>query len=96
MKDLKEIILERRVREWEIKGKKVPQLYIHCLNDYLEEIAEELAEYDKQVRKEVVQEIRERAELFGVSKTGIIFKEYRINASVLEQIENGGENEKID
>ena len=49
-----------------------------------------LADHDKQVRKEVVQEIRKRAELFGVCKTGILKEEYRIDKEVLDQIQ--GEN----
>ena len=49
MKDLKDIILEKRIREWKIAGKKIPELYLTVFNDYLEEIAESLADYNKQV-----------------------------------------------
>ena len=48
-----------------------------------------LSDYTKQVRKEVVQEIKKKAELFGVCKTGIIKEEYRIDKEVLDQIEQG-------
>lgn len=53
MKDLKEFILEKRVKEWQIGSKKVPQLYIHCLNDYLEQIAEALADHDKELKDHI-------------------------------------------
>lgn len=58
MKEVKDIILERRIRKWEIEGKKVPQIYLDVFNDYLEEIAEEFTDYTKQVRKEVCEEIK--------------------------------------
>lgn len=46
-----------------------------------------LADYTKQVRKGVVQEIKKKAELFGVCKTGILKEEYRIDKEVLDQIQ---------
>lgn len=52
-----------------------------------------VADYTKQVRKEVCEEIRERAELFGLCKTGILKEEYRIDKDVLNQIEQGETNE---
>jgi molecular chaperone DnaK (HSP70) len=60
MKDLKEFILERRIGMLQVDGKKVPEQYIQIFNDYLKEIAEELAEHDKQAKKEVVQDIRQQ------------------------------------
>lgn len=57
MKDIKDILLERRIKKLEIDGKQVPNKYIEVFNSYLEQIAESLSDYDKQVRKEVVQEI---------------------------------------
>lgn len=47
----------------------------------------ELADYTKQVRKEVCEEIKGKAELFGVCKTGTIAEEYRISKYVLDQIQ---------
>lgn len=104
MKDLKEIILERRVQKWEIEGKKVPQLYIDVFNSYLEEIAEELADHDKQIRKEVVQEIREQVKNLINKDFKLCNHEYANGycfglqydlAKILDQIE-GGDNGKID
>ena len=60
MKDLKDIILDRRIRNLEIEGKQVPDKYISVFNSYLEQIAESLTDYTKQVRKEVCEEIREK------------------------------------
>ena len=60
MKDLKDIILDRRIRNLEIEGKQVPDKYISVFNGYLEQIAESLTDYTKQVRKEVVQEIKKQ------------------------------------
>ena len=57
MKDLKDIILDRRIRNLEIEGKQVPDKYISVFNSYLEQIAESLTDYTKQVRKEVLDEI---------------------------------------
>ena len=51
-----------------------------------------LTDYTKQVRKEVCEEIKEKSELFGVCKTGILKIEYRIDKDVLDQIQ-GVENE---
>lgn len=62
MKDLKNIILDRRIRNLEIEGKQVSDKYISVFNSYLEQIAESLADYTKQVRKEVVQEIKNKKE----------------------------------
>ena len=63
--------------------------------DFLEEHdCETLADYTKQVRKEVCEEIKEKSELFGVCKTGILKKEYRIDKDVLDQIQ-GVEDGKI-
>ena len=53
---------------------------------------ESLTDYTKQVRNEVCEEIKEKSELFGVCKTGILKKEYRIDKDVLDQIQ-GVENE---
>ena len=103
MKDLKEFILEKRVKEWQIGNKKVPQLYIHCLNDYLEQIAEELSYHDKQIRKEVVQEITSKLDTIsgehtfkikGGTGTFTCVPRYTLE-EILNQIENGGINEKI-
>ena len=46
-----------------------------------------LSDYTKQVRKEVVQEIKDKAELFGVCKTGTIAEEYHISKYILDQIQ---------
>lgn len=60
MKDLKDIILDRRIRNLEIEGKQVPDKYISVFNSYLEQIAESLTDYTKQVRKEVYDYILDR------------------------------------
>lgn len=49
MKDIKDIILQKRIKELKIDGKKIPQMYIDVFNDYIEEMAESIAEHDKQV-----------------------------------------------
>ena len=59
MKDLKEFILEKRIRELKIDGKKVPDKYINVFNDYLEQIAEQLKAHDRELVKEVCEKIRE-------------------------------------
>ena len=61
MKDLKEIILEKRVREFKVDGKKVPDKYIAVFNDYLKQIAEKLKTHDREVVKEVCEKIRNGA-----------------------------------
>ena len=58
MKDLKEIILEKRVREFKVDGKKVPDKYIAVFNDYLKQIAEKLKTHDRELVKEVCEKIR--------------------------------------
>ena len=70
MKDLKDIILERRIRKWEIEGKKVPELYLAVFNDYLEEIAESLSDYANQVRNEVCEQIKAEFDTSGFNKIG--------------------------
>ena len=79
---------------------KLPKCCLECDSDFCEHQfieccyadrhpdcpLQSLADHDKQVRKEVVQEIRERSELFGVCKTGIIKEEYRIDKEILDQI----------
>ena len=57
MKDLKEFILERRVRELKVDGKKVPDKYIAVFNDYLVEIAELIKTHDRELVKEVLEKI---------------------------------------
>lgn len=48
-----------------------------------------LSEHDKQVRKELCDEIREEAEIFGTGVTGILG--YIITIPLLNQIEKGKE-----
>ena len=60
MKDLKEIILEKRVREFKVDGKKVPDKYIAVFNDYLKQIAEKLKTHDRELVKEVCEKIKEQ------------------------------------
>ena len=57
MKDLKEFILERRVRELKVDGKKVPDKYIAVFNDYLVEIAELIKTHDRELVKEVLEKV---------------------------------------
>lgn len=54
-----------RIREMECDGKKVPEKYIVCFNDYISKVVnkqlkEQLAEKDKEIRKQVCDEIRDR------------------------------------
>ena len=46
-----------------------------------------LADYTKQVKKEVCEEIREKSKHFGVCRSGIMQVEYRINETILDQIQ---------
>lgn len=48
-----------------------------------------LSEHDKQVRKELCDEIREKAEVFGTGVTGILG--YMVMIPLLNQIEKGKE-----
>lgn len=59
MKDLKEFILEKRIRELKVDGKKVPDKYIAVFNDYLVEIAELIKTHDREFVKEVCEKVRE-------------------------------------
>ena len=82
MEDIKDIILERRINNLEIEGKQVPDKYISVFNSYLEQIAESLADYTKQVRKEAIGELMnmlgDRAELidFGNGNAEFMFTTY--------------------
>lgn len=60
MREVKDIILERRINNLEIDGKQVPNKYINVFNTYLEQMAESLSDYTKQVKKEVVQELKNK------------------------------------
>lgn len=72
MKDLKEIILEKRVREFKVDGKKVPDKYIAVFNDYLKQIAEKLKTHDRELVKEVRERIRENIEARNINELDII------------------------
>ena len=90
MKEIKDVILEKRIKNLEIEGKQVPAKYISVFNSYLEEIAESLAEHDKQVRKQVCEEIREKAyDLFCDDTIGWLTRE-EMFLEYLEQLQ--GEN----
>ena len=62
MKDVKDIILERRIGMLQVDGKKVPDQYIQIFNDYLEQIADSLKYHDQEVRTEVIDIITKRIE----------------------------------
>lgn len=61
MKDLKEFILEKRIRELKVDGKKVPDKYIAVFNDYLVEIAELIKTHDRELVKEVLKRVKDVA-----------------------------------
>lgn len=56
------------------------------INKQAQQIAE-LEEQLKNARKEVCEEIKKKAELFGVCKTGVLKEEYRIDKELLNQIQ---------
>ena len=59
MKNLKDIILEKRLSSLTVDGRKVPDKYIAVFNDYLKQIAEKLKTHDRELIKEVCEKIRE-------------------------------------
>ena len=60
-------------------------------------IVENIADHDKQIRKEVVQEIREMLKGDIINSFGIFNVDYskQYVDKILDQVENGGINEKI-
>lgn len=58
MKNLKDIILEKRLSSLTVDGRKVPNKYIAVFNDYLVEIAELLKTHDRELVKEVCEKIK--------------------------------------
>jgi hypothetical protein len=90
MKNLKDIILERRISNLEVDGKQVPQKYILVFNSYLEQIAESLADHDNQLRNEVCDEIRHRALLQDDYCPDCGFERvYGVRKCLLEKIKKG-------
>lgn len=59
MKDLKEFILERRVREFKVDGKKIPDKYIAVFNDYIVQIAEQIKDHDKELVEKMLEEVED-------------------------------------
>lgn len=74
MKDLKEFILEKRIRELKVDGKKVPDKYIAVFNDYLVEIAELIKAHDRELVKEVCEKIKRNVRVTRIKKSGLHLK----------------------
>lgn len=91
MKDLKEFILEKRIRELKVDGKKVPDKYIAVFNDYLVEIAELIKVHDRELVKEVCEKIKRNVRVTRIKKKWFAFEDDLRN--ILDQIQKEIENE---
>lgn len=79
----------------DISGSRVEYFGCHSLTP--------LSDHDKQIRKEVVQEIKKQShsclgeQYIDHAKNNVVFSHHIIiDTTILNQIENGGINEKID
>lgn len=94
MKDLKEFILEKRIRELKVDGKKVPDKYIAVFNDYLVEIAELIKTHDRELVKEVLEKVKNEAYKDGFyDEDGNKIITYHISSYILDQIQKEIEDE---
>ncbi len=87
MKDLKEIILEKRVREFKVDGKKVPDKYIAVFNDYLKQIAEKLKTHDRELVKEVCEKIKELGLKHNIEDLNGVFISYKALQEIQKEYE---------
>lgn len=95
MKDLKEIILEKRVREFKVDGKKVPDKYIAVFNDYLKQIAEKLKTHDREKDKRI-KELEQKVQELQEVDNKRAFRLYAVLYDVLEKQDSENVASRID